>query len=390
MLDLLLGYVEVALAERDVTAFFERCRTVGITPRRQHRVEGRLFCRLRAPDAKRLLSWLDDCKIPYDVIKKGGLPPLLSRACHRPFLLFGLLLAVFLLTLSQLFLFEVRLEGLDEIEEAEMREALAAHGVSRGSFIPAIDADAVALSLREGDARIAYISLNRHGTVMEVLLRESAPVPPETPRAPANLVAARDGVVTLPLVFEGQVLVREGDVVRAGDLLATGLLETENNGIRLTRAAGSVMARTEETVTVSIPFAYTSRVKAGRVRYSLSLLFFDAEGKVFKNSRNLGESCDIIETLKRFRAWDGRELPLGYRLLAYHPYTEQAATRTAREALLLADEALAARLAEMAATKTLLSRTVETVVSGEGVTLICHAVFEEDIARVAEFEVEQG
>ena len=54
----------------------------------------------------------------------------------------------------------------------------------------------------------------------------------------------------------------------------------------------------------------------------------------------------------------------------------------------LTQDALAAELATATATRSLLSRTVETVVSDEGITLVCTAVFEEDIARVAEFEID--
>ncbi len=387
MLDFLLGFAEISVPAEGVLQTVELCRRAGLSPRRQERTEHGLALRLSLYDFKRLRPLLEQDGVPYCVVARGGLPVLFISVLRRPFLVGGLLLAVLLLSLSGLFLWEVRIEGASGIPEREIREALALQGISCGSFIPRLDTDAAALSLREGDARLSYVSLNRQGTVLSVSVREAASLPAPKPTAPANLVATKDGVVTLPLIFEGKPLVAVGDVVRAGDLLATGVLETDNNGMRLTRAAGAVMARTEETVTVHIPFTYTVRMPTGRVRHAFFLHFFDRERKVFKNSGNLEGDCDIIEEIKIIRAWNGRTLPFGWRLVTYTEMTESSLTRTAREALSLAECTLAAELAAASATKNLLSRTVETVVSDTGITLVCTAVFEEDIARVAEFEI---
>ncbi len=388
MIDALFGFVDFTVSADDAAEVMERCRALGISPQRQHRAAGELSLCVSLGGARRLFLALEGDGIAYTLKGRGGLPVFFCRLLHRPLLVTGLLLALALFLLSGMFLWEVRIEGLSEIPEAEIRESLALQGVSSGSFIPRVDTGAVALALREGDARIAYVSLNRQGTVLFVSVREADSTPPQKPKQPANLVATKDGVVTLPLVLEGKVLVVEGDVVRAGDLLATGVLETDNNGTRLTRAAGSVMARTEERLTVTIPFSYSVSLPTGRVRHALFLNFFGRERKVFKNSGNLTGNCDIIEKIQIIRAWNGRALPLGWRLLTYHEMTECEQTRTAREALALANAALSDMLAEASLNKTLLSRTVETVVSEGGVTLVCTAVFEEDIARVAEFEID--
>ena len=388
MLDLLLGFTEISVPAADGVQAIEACRALGVSPRRQQRTEEVLLLRLLPREARRVEFALAKEGVSCTVGAKGGFPVLFTDVLRRPFLVAGVLIAALLLACSLLFLWEVRIEGTAEIPESEIRAALAGQGVSCGSFIPALDTDAAALALREGDARIAYVSVNRRGPVLTVSVREAVEPPPPKPTAPANLVAVKDGTVTLPLVFEGRALVSVGDTVRAGDLLATGVLETENNGTRLTRAAGSVMARTEETLTVHIPLSYTAATPTGRVRHTLYLNFFGTERKVFKNSGNLAGDGDIIEKIQRLRAWNGRELPIGWRLETYIEMTEGTFTRTAREALSLAEQALSAELALASTTKNLLSRTVETVVSEDGITLVCKAVFEEDIARVAEFEIQ--
>jgi similar to stage IV sporulation protein len=164
------------------------------------------------------------------------------------------------LVFSQLFLFDVRVEGNEQIGEDELHALLDEVGLSRGAFLPGIEEGEVAIALRQRDGRIAYAAVNLRGNVARVQIRERV-TPPQRVTAPANLVAKCDGVVTMPIVFAGEVLVREGEIVRAGQLLVSGILDSEKHGYRVTRAAGEVLARTTHTYTVRVPFSYLERCK---------------------------------------------------------------------------------------------------------------------------------
>ena len=108
--------------------------------------------------------------------------------------------------------------------------------------------------------------------------------------------------------------------------------------------------------------------------------------KVFKNSGNYTEGCDIIQNIKWLTLPNGRELPVGLAVTAFRAYEEVAATRTATEALALAQGELESRIAEDSTGRRMLSRTVETLADGDGITLLCTLVCEEDIAVVREIE----
>ena len=219
-------------------------------------------------------------------------------------------------------------------------------------------------------------------------VRETIATPAPAATAPANLVAARDGVITMPLVFEGKCLVRAGDIVRAGQILATGLMDTDNNGMRVTRAAGQVMAKTVRTYTIRVPFAEEQRVPTGEVGHEIVLLFFGGARKVFKSTGNISNDCDIIEKTVWLEAGGGKNLPLGYIKTAYVAYRTVTVNYTAEEAMSLAGERLEAEMAADSGTYTLLEKTVECIADAEGITMICTAVVEEDIALVAEFSFE--
>lgn len=384
----LLGYAELLVPNQDLTAFFELCRAGGITPKDMKRDEktGELFCRIPGFLAKRIALQATEQGLFLRVARHGGLPSLLVRFLHRPALFLGTLAALFLLIMGHLVLWDIEITGNEQLQTNEVEALLSEAGLARGMLLSRLNGDEIALAVRQRDARISYVSVNLTGTVATVQIREAEQTPAPTQKTPANLVAKRDGIVTIPLVFEGECLVRAGEAVRAGQILASGVMDTDNNGIRLTRAAGQVLARTEEVFVIEIPLEYMEKSYTGRVFREIDLLFFSSRGKVFKSTGNIPSSCDIIKDEKKFHA-GAHTLPVGVVQTEWREYEWVSARRSGEEALSLARDELAAVLSRESVSRTLLTRTVETVVGEDGVKLICTAIFEEDIAAVSEFSV---
>lgn len=384
----LLGYCEIRVISADVTAFFDLCRAEEFAPKDIKRDEktGDLTCRMTRLCARRALLLAGEHHISLTLVRRGGMPELFLRFVRRPALVLGTLAALLVLIMGHLVLWDIEITGNERLGESEIEAVLAEAGLRRGMLLPRLDEDRISLAVRQGDARISYVSVNVTGTVAGVQIREAEELPPPLSSTPANLVAKRDGIILMPLVFEGECLVSAGDAVRTGQILASGVMDTENNGIRLTRAAGQVLARTEEVFRVEIPFEYMEKAYTGRVFRETDLLFFSHSGKLFKTTGKMTGTCDIIKK-ERWISAGARTLPVGLALAEYREYTLVTARRSAKEALSLADDTLAAVLAESCVSRTLLGKTVETVMSETGVVLICTAVFEEDIAAVSEFSV---
>lgn len=367
----------------------EFCRTRGFWMYAQERDEKNgefLFsCRLFA--AKHLTYFCRNTGVPLREVFRRGLPIFFQKILRRPGLLAGGVAALLVLLLSPLFLWEVEIRGNETVSGEEIERELLLSGLGRGSFLPRVDADAVASNLRRADARIAYVAVNLRGTVACVQVREAEPEPAPPRTAPANLVAGKDGVVILPLIYEGKCLVKEGDVVRAGQILASGILDSENNGTRITRASGEVLARTVRTYTVFVPFSYTVPVPAAREGKEISLLFFGKAQKVLKMTGNATDKCDIIYYKSFWTLPGGRTLPFGFAETRSVFYTEVEAKRDTAEALAVANAELSALLAADSTSYTLLQKTTETAVDDTGITLTCTVVCEENIAVSAEFNV---
>jgi len=383
-----VGYTDIAVKAADAAAFFNRCLALDCTPRRvrNERESGLTVCRFSTPLARQLKQEIKNGTLAARVLGEGGLPFLLSRLLGTPPLAVGLLLAVLMLIAGRLFLWDIEIAVQGEMTVKEAEAALAAAGLSRGAFLPHLDTDAVALSVRQRDARFAFVSVNLTGTVAAVQVHVKEPEPPPKSHTPANIVAKCDAIITMPLVFEGECLVREGEAVRAGQLLVSGLLDTDNNGIRLSRAAGQVLAKTEQHIEVFVPFSVEKTYKTGRVGHEIYINFFGRAQKVFKNTGNISKGCDIIKSDRIFTVGE-RVLPFGLSFVLLEEVGAMTVRRTVPEALAEAKAVLAADLAAATGNGALLSYTVTPVVEEEGVRLSALAVIECDIAEVVEFSV---
>ncbi len=386
-----LGFVAYRVPCEAGAAVFELLRAGEFSPKGVKRCKktGEICFLLLYREARRFDAAAAASNIPFATRVPRGLPRLFASLRARPGMIAGIVLATLLLVLAPLFAWEVEIVGNERISTEELAGELCAAGLYRGVFLPRLDAEGVATALRQGDARVAYATVNVSGTVVRVQIREGEPEPDNTPRLPANLVAARDGVVTMPLVYEGECLVREGDVVRAGQILASGVRDTQNHGYRVTRAAGQVLARTTYTYTVRVPFSDTEKAYTGQEKYEVTLFFFNRARKVFKNTGNTDTECDIIEKIQWFTLPSGKRLPFGIAVVTHRAFTRVGVTHTALAAREIAAARLAEALAADSAGRTLLSRTVETHVDSEAITLVCTVVCEEDIALVSEFELIQ-
>ncbi len=383
----LCGFVRYRVERAHGAALFEVLREGGFSPKALGRCgkTGEISFLLTRREAKRFEACVAQRNLPIAQRAERGLPRLLSHIAVRPGMIVGAVLAALLLVAASLFVWEVEITCDAELPQGEIIAELGEAGLYRGAFLPHLDREEIATALRRADERVAFVAVNVTGTVVRVQIRASEDIPKERPVQPANLVARCDGVITLPLVFEGECLVAPGDVVRAGEILASGLIDTQNHGYRVTRAAGEILARTTTTYTVRVPLFDTERVQTGREKREFTLLFFGRARKVFKNSGKIDGECDIIENTNWLCLPSGKRLPLGLATVTYVPYGQKEVQRTAEQARALAQEELAALLADECVGRTLLSREERVIEEPDAVTIVCTVVCEEDIASVAEF-----
>lgn len=262
-----------------------------------------------------------------------GFHALLSRYRKRSGILVGFVLALFLIVFSSLFVWDITVTGADAIPEASIMEALEERGVKLGAFVPAVDTEAVEHSLMLELDGLSYVSINLRGTVAAVEVRERKTAEIEDRATPSNLVASVDGQIEALQVTGGVSVVKLGEVVKKGELLVSGVIDSKALGYRLVRARGEVLARTTLTYRTEIPYQTTEKVYTGQFFSQKSVKIFSKTIKLFGKDSISPSTCDKIEVERRLYLFGLIKLPIFITETKYAEYELRPKTLTQTEAL---------------------------------------------------------
>lgn len=338
--------------------------------------------------ANKLLRLCAEWGVEATVMGSYGLPMLLRRYCRRAGLILGGLLAAAMLFLSGRVVWDVRVVGNETLTDSQVLQELNDCGLRVGSYIPDLRTAELENRVLLRSDRISWIAIVLDGTVAVVQVVEHRDESlKEEGTSPANLVAAADGQIELLQLYRGAPAVKIGQAVRKGELLVSGLYETSSGGYRYTRAAGSVLARTEHTLEVEIPLTREEKIYADAKCTEGILNFFGFSIKIFKNSRNLTDECDIIKVEKSFSIPGASTLPVGLELTRCVPFETRVTECTPEAALELAYAELDRRLSLLSQDAQLLKKRVTTTLTDTTLILHCEVLCIEDIAETAEFEI---
>ncbi|MBQ9774208.1 MAG: sporulation protein YqfD [Clostridia bacterium] len=343
--------------------------------------------------ARRLKRACRACGVELETVSVTGIPALLWGMRRRVGLVLGTLAAIALIWLSGRFVWDVEVTGNETLLESEVEALLRACDFGVGSYIPSVSVRTLENRVLLSTDRLAWISVYLDGTVAKVQViehSEEEKPPREDTLAPANLIAACDGQIETLQIYRGETVVAVGQAVKKGELLVSGIYDSQNAGFRYTRAAGEVFARTEHEYCIEIPLSYTEKVYGERKTQEIVLNFFDFSLKIFKNTGNDGKTCDIIKDNMGWNVPGDRPLPLFFTVTYAKPYAEQVRTRSAEEAVELAYTELEKTLEELSARAELLRKQSAVEITDTAVRLHCTVACIENIAVQAELEIQEA
>lgn len=315
-------------------------------------------------------------------LQEGGLPQLLHRYRRRWGLVLGLIFFVGIVWLSGRYIWTIEVTGTDRYHPSDVLEELAAQGFGVGSYIPSVDIRKLQNRVLISSDRFAWISINLFGTTAQVEVVEFAER--QVPRreiAPANLVAAADGQIIRLELRAGWPSVAVGDVVRAGELLVSGLGETKDARTLTARAEGKVYAQVVHEISVEIPLDYEAKRYTGEKNREKSIIFFGKEINLFTKTGILSGSCDTIENERILSFFGQVSVPVSFITTTRLAYVTESARRTEDEAIALAELELRQQTDALCAGAELVQRNLRTTVTDTAVRLDCTIWCIENIAQ---------
>ena len=296
-------------------------------------------------DWKRLrrLARRIDCDLA--AVSWRGVPFFAGRMRRRYALWIGGLLCGLALFYGSFFIWDFQVEGNETVSSQEILRALEKYGVAFGTYGYGVNSYELRSYLLLELPELSYIAVNVRGCRAYVQVRERVFAPEiVSKRQPGNTVAAKDALVTAIQPWDGEKQVLPGTLVRAGQLLISGVVQNDYAGVRYLRGMGRVYGRTWYELECRVPLRVQEKVPDGREQVRRSLLVGKNRINLYFGSSIIGDSCDKITTWDKWRLPGNVALPITLVTERLQPYTLREVQRSQEEALRLADTILTARL----------------------------------------------
>jgi len=311
--DFLRGWRLLTVPPEEQTRAFDLMYRNGISFTGEHRTpDGTVTVRLRGKNIDLFRYCADKSGVGYTLGKPHGLPVVCSFLLRRPAIPLGALLAAAWMFYSTRIIWDVRIEGAEKTDPAEIVSLLAELGCGVGDYFPAIDFNALHAGYAAAQHDLAWLSVYMNGTVAEVQVRELWADERRRPEENiyANILADADGIVEAVNVFEGQACVKPGDLVRKGQILISGIIEQKDGSVRYEYADGEVVCRTAHPIRVEIRTKRETKAYTGRETVKKSIKFFKKTINLFGNGGTLYTNYDKIYTIEQLCPLGLCELPV--------------------------------------------------------------------------------
>lgn len=386
----LLSYCIIEISRADLENFLNLCLRYGFDyygieideEKRRARIKISFWTRKNVFTACRM--W----QIRIRLRTYGGLVWRLSKYRNRWGILVGGALALALFLLSQSVLWRIDVYGNERLTREHIIESLEQNGLGVGYSISSLDLNSIEHRVMINDDDIAWISINVVGTVARVEVVEVIDTEIiEKNTRPANLVARYDAQIVGMEVYSGFLSVKEGDFVRAGELLVSGIYKEGKAPLRFSRASGRVFGKVLHTIEVEIPLIQSKKVLTGEKKTKKTLNFFGKSINFFTNYRNLPTSYDIINYVYIFNPFSLGELPISVSVDEYYEYEMIDTPISEEEAIEQAYEVLRVRIDEELPDAQILKKSLQGEIVDGKYVLKCTLTAVCNIAKQIEFEV---
>jgi len=270
---------------------------------------------------------LKDCavktKCRFKIVEKKGAPFTVHRFRKRKLFPLGIIFFIALLYYLSGFIWLVEVQGNERIEDEHILEFLEERGLSIGERKSGIDRFLLERELSLSFDDISFINIEIRGTRAAITISETLPREENVDKSrPCDIIAKRDGIINSIFVSSGTPMVREGDVVLAGDVLVAGTivagLDYEAVITGYTHAVASIRSNMYHEMNFYISRDHSVKNFTGLTRTAFSVNILNKELNFFRSS-NSHENYDKI--ISRTQLGFGEHYPLPI-VIIRHTYKE--------------------------------------------------------------------
>ena len=242
-------------------------------------------CRMSRGDHRVLSRAAEKLDCTIEIVRREGAPYTLAKLRHRQALAVGIAVCGTAVLIGSFFVWDIQIAGNETVPREVILRSLENNGVHRGCFGFALNGEDIRNHVLLEIPELLWITVNVSGCRAYVEVRERVEAPePVDEREPTNVVARRDGLILDIQAMDGVRCVLPGRPHEAGELLISGVEDTETVGARVLTGMGKVEARTWYTLSTVMPLTVAEKQYTGEEKQGYSLVFGTNRVKFFLNS----------------------------------------------------------------------------------------------------------
>lgn len=244
-LNYIFGYVNIKVESYYIERFINICISKKIFLWNIKREKSSiLYASISISDYKKIRNVAKKTKSIVKIEGKRGLPFALNRYKKRKIFFFFLLFVLTLLIITSNYIWNIDISGNENISSEEIINELKNDGLNIGVLKKKIDTNDVINKVRLNRDDIAWIGINIKGTNAIVEIKETKKAPQIIDENDyCNIISDKEAMITKINVQNGMANVKEGDIVKPGDIMVLGYLEGKYTGKRYVHSIANIEAK---------------------------------------------------------------------------------------------------------------------------------------------------
>ena len=261
------GYVNIVVEGYYIERFINICNNKQIllwNLKRENSI--RLHTSIEARNFKELKEICKKTKCKVKIENKKGFPFMIKKYKKRKVFLILLLIIILSIIALSNFIWNIEVEGNVNISKDEILQLAEEQGLSIGKPKSKVDTKDIINKIRLERDDIAWVGIEIEGTNATIEIVEADEKPEIIDEDEyCNIVADKDAMITKVSAKNGTPLVKEGDIVKKGDVIIAGWLEGKYTGKQYVHSQGEIQAKVWYTTTEKINLKETKKIETGNV-----------------------------------------------------------------------------------------------------------------------------
>ncbi|MBP2626359.1 MAG: sporulation protein YqfD [Firmicutes bacterium] len=270
------------------------------------------------------------------VVDYAGLPFLTKRIKRRKMLVVGGVIFLTLLNILMSYIWFVDIVGMNYITASQIKDVVYEQGLKPGVLKDTVSTKMIENQILLRIPEVAWVSVNFTGTRAVVEIVEKT-MSKEPDKAPAHIIAAKDGIITNIIALAGQSTVKKGDTVKKGEILIKGVAydgkeDVNNITPQLIRANGIVKARVWYEGYSETELVKTIHERTGRQETSVTLKVLQNEILLKKVALDPERQFEVEVFNKKLSWWRNSDIAVESIISIYHEVNSKTITLSIEDA----------------------------------------------------------